>query len=569
MKHQLLARKSLEALRAEMEGEDRLHRVLGPWQLTSLGVGAIIGAGIFVTTGQAAADTAGPAVMLSYCVAGLGCVLAAMCYAEFAAMAPVAGSAYTYAYATLGELFAWIIGWDLVLEYAMSGGVVAADWTKYFNELLLVLFDWQIPTAISSDPFSTPGAYLNLPAVLIMILVTIVLVIGIRESAATNTLLVSIKVGVVLFVIGVGMFYVDPANWNTIPVEQRIVNDTGEFLRRNQQFAALVPENERDHLSGSELLKSYPAIADQLDAAAVAEVKELRSPAGAWGMLGTLGVHRWLAPLDEKTRTPFMPYGLSGVMIAAAAVFFAYIGFDSISTHAEEAKRPQRDVPIGILASLALCTLLYFGVSAVITGMEPYPQIDRHAAIAAAFRRLAQQQQSIWLRISALLIAVGALAGMTSVLLITFLSQARIFLAMARDGLLPHSVFGAIHPRFRTPHVSTMLTGSLMTVVTAFTPIGVLFEMVNIGTLLAFAIVCASVWMLRIKRPDVQRPFRCPLVHVFAPLGILVNVTMMLFLPWQTWLRLVGWLAIGLTIYFTYGWRHSLLGRNTPSVPTA
>jgi APA family basic amino acid/polyamine antiporter len=248
-------------------------------------------------------------------------------------------------------------------------------------------------------------------------------------------------------------------------------------------------------------------------------------------------------------------------MVAAAAVFFAYIGFDSISTHAEEARLPQRDVPFGILASLAICTLLYFGVSAVITGMEPYPQIDRHAAIAAAFRKLAVQEQSIWLRLSAFLIATGALAGMTSVLLITFLSQARIFLAMARDGLLPQSIFGAIHPRFRTPHVSTILTGVLMTVVTAFTPIGVLFEMVNIGTLLAFAIVCASVWLLRMKRPDAERPFRCPFVHVLAPLGVVVNVIMMLFLPWQTWVRLVGWLAIGLVIYFCYGWRHSLLGR--------
>jgi APA family basic amino acid/polyamine antiporter len=476
-------------------------------------------------------------------------------------MAPVAGSAYTYAYATLGELLAWIIGWDLVLEYAMSGGVVAGEWTKYLNELLVVVFDWQIPERFSSDPFTNSNALFNLPAVLIMILVTTVLVIGIRESAATNTLLVAIKVGVVLFVIGAGMFYVDPANWTTIPVEQRIVTDTGEFLRRNPQLATLVPENERDHLNGSDLLEKYPAVAERLDDKTIEEVKGFRSPAGAWGLLGTLGVHRWLSPLDERTRTPFMPYGLSGVMVAAAAVFFAYIGFDSISTHAEEARNPQRDVPIGILASLGICTLLYFGVSAVITGMEPYPTIDRHAAIAAAFRKLAVQEQSIWLRISAFLIATGALAGMTSVLLITFLSQARIFLAMARDGLLPPGIFAAIHPRFRTPHVSTMLTGGLMTVVTAVTPIGVLFEMVNIGTLLAFAIVCASVWLLRVKRPDAERPFRCPFIHVLAPLGIVVNVIMMLFLPWQTWVRLVGWLALGLVIYFSYGWRHSVAGK--------
>ena len=558
---QLFARKSLEDLRAEMAGENRLHRVLGPVALTSLGVGAIIGAGIFVTTGQTAANTAGPAVMLSYCVAGLGCLFAALCYAEFASMAPVAGSAYTYAYATLGELVAWIIGWDLVLEYAMSGGVVAADWTKYLNELLEVLFHWRIPDALSSDPFSTPGAYFNLPAVIILLLVTAVLVIGIRESAATNALLVGIKVGVVLFVIGVGAFYVDPANWHSVPVDQRKITDAAEFLRRRPELQSLVAQSDRDSLDGAALLEKYPSLAERLNASEARQLEKLRSQTRSWGLLGTIGLHRWLQPIDERSRSPFIPYGVSGIMVAAAAVFFAYIGFDSISTHAEEARNPQRDVPVGILSSLALCTLLYFGVSAVITGMEPYPKIDEDAAIAAAFRKLAAQEQSVMLRISAALIACGALAGMTSVLLITFLSQARIFLAMSRDGLLPYKVFGVVHPRFATPHVSTIMTGLVMALVAAITPIGLLFEMVNIGTLLAFVIVCAAVWALRIARPEAHRPFRCPWIHLCAPLGIFVNVAMMLFLPLETWVRLVGWLALGLLLYFCYGWRHSVLGK--------
>jgi APA family basic amino acid/polyamine antiporter len=287
----------------------------------------------------------------------------------------------------------------------------------------------------------------------------------------------------------------------------------------------------------------------------------MKSEEKNWGMIALLGLHHSLATVDDKVRSPFMPYGLSGVLVAAAFVFFAYIGFDAISTHSEEARRPQRDVPIGILASLAICTLLYLGVSAVITGMEPYPIIDPDAAVAEAFNRLSQHHQSLPLRVSAGVIAVGALAGMTSVILITMLSQARIFLAMARDGLLPPRIFGAVHPRFRTPHRSTMLTGGILCVVTALTPIDVLTEMVNIGTLLAFVIVCASVLLLRIRRPDAPRPFRCPAVFVIAPLGIVVNITMMLFLPLNTWYRLVGWLVLGLIIYFAYGMRSSVLGR--------
>jgi APA family basic amino acid/polyamine antiporter len=510
MMQRLFARKSLETLLAEAAGENRLRRVLGPVSLTALGVGAIIGAGIFVMTGRAAREDAGAAIMVSFCVAGLGCALAALCYAEFAAMVPVAGSAYTYAYATLGELFAWIIGWDLILEYAMGCATVASGWSGHLDEFLLAAFGRQLPAAIANDPFSSPDAWFNLPAVIVMILVTTVLVIGIRESATTNAILVAIKLAVVLFVIALGWQYVDPANWTGIPVESREI----------------------------------PA-----------------DPMAKWGLIGLMGLNDWLLPLDDKVRSNFAPYGLSGIMLGASIVFFAYMGFDSISTHAEEAKRPQRDVPIGILASLALCTLLYLAVAAIITGMVPYRQINVRAAVAAAFTDRAIQEHSAILNVAAVIIAAGALAGITSVLLVTFLSQARIFLAMARDGLLPQGIFAAVHPRFRTPHISPMLTGAFICLLTAFTPMTTLQNMVNIGTLLAFVIVCAAVLILRISRPDVPRPFRCPLAYVLAPLGIAVNLLMMLFLPLSTWLRLFGWLAIGFVIYFAYGRRHSVLWR--------
>ncbi|HMP07307.1 MAG TPA: amino acid permease, partial [Lacipirellulaceae bacterium] len=280
-----------------------------------------------------------------------------------------------------------------------------------------------------------------------------------------------------------------------------------------------------------------------------------------WGMVGQLLGPETLQPLDDAVRSNFAPYGFSGIMLGAAIVFFAFIGFDSISTHSEEAINPQRDVPIAILASLAICTVLYVLVAAVITGMEPYYQIDVKAAIASAFRKQADARGSNMLRMSSLLIATGALAGMTSVLLVTFLSQARVFLAMARDKLLPHAIFGVVHPRFKTPHISTALTGLAVCVVAAFTPIEALEKMVNIGTLFAFAVVCPTVLVLRIREPDTPRPFRCPLPFLVAPLGILVNVGMMLFLPVSTWLRLAAWMALGLVFYFAYGYRHSILGR--------
>jgi APA family basic amino acid/polyamine antiporter len=610
---QLFARKTLEQLAEEAKGENRLRRVLGPVGLTSLGIGAIIGAGIFVMTGRVAANNAGPAVMVSYAVAGIGCALAAFCYAEFASMAPVAGSAYTYAYATLGELLAWIIGWDLILEYAMSCATVASAWSEYFNKLTDVLFGWEVPKYLSYDPFSYTGAWFNLPAVLILLAVTTVLVIGIRESAISNTILVVIKLGVVLFVIVMGVGYVNSSNWTKVPEEERkrpeefIIKDiadkyvkddehkTGEdetnraqklekaamaqyqvdranfVLKDLKEKEKLTPEAE-SRLNA--VVKKYtPDLPeDEKDKAAVTKILERSgkdAPAketDSWGLLGTLGLNHVLQPLDDSTRSKFAPYGISGIMLGAALVFFAFIGFDSISTHAEEAIRPQRDVPIGILASLAVCTVLYMAVSAIITGMQPYPTIDTKAAIAAAFDDRANLEGgSTALKASAALIAAGGLAGMTSVLLITFLSQARVFLAMARDGLMSQRVFGAVHEKFRTPHISTMLTGAVICVVAAFTPIQTLEAMVNIGTLFAFSVVCGAVLLLRIRRPDVHRPFRCPAVFLVAPLGILVNVTMMLFLPWQTWMRLVVWLAIGLVIYAFYGFAHSHIGKGLRS----
>uniref|UniRef100_A0A7C4QQA3 Amino acid permease n=1 Tax=Schlesneria paludicola TaxID=360056 RepID=A0A7C4QQA3_9PLAN len=559
----LFQRKPVEKLLAEMHGDQRLHRVLGPVSLTSLGVGAIIGAGIFAMTGRVAAEDAGPAVMLSFLVAGVACALAALCYSEFAAMVPVAGSAYTYTYATLGELCAWIIGWDLILEYAMSCAVVAAHWTHYFDEFLRILWGVQLPAAWTSDPF-TPvegvQAYCNLPAMVIIAAVTYVLVIGIRESALANTTLVVVKVGVVLFVIVLGAAYVQPANWTGVPPDRRRVADLGDYLARRPDIAQRVPAGAVTvYTDGKTFLERFPEATADLDAAERAKIAELPNDVKKWSLFAVLGVKQWLQRLDDDVRSPFLPYGFSGMMAGAALVFFAYIGFDSISTHSEEAVNPQRDLPLGILGSLGICTVLYLLVSAVITGMEPYPEIDTGAAMAAAFRKKAEGSANWLLRGSAGLIATGALAGMTSVLLVTFLSQARIFLAMARDGLLPRSIFAVVHPRFRTPHRSTILTGGVIALCAGFLPIRVLEEMVSIGTLMAFALVCLSVLLLRITRPEVPRPFRCPAVFVVAPLGAVVNVAMMLFLPTDTWLRLVIWLVLGLACYFLYGMWHSTL----------
>jgi basic amino acid/polyamine antiporter, APA family len=500
-------RKAIRDLVAHAEGEGGLRRALGPIGLTALGLGAIIGSGIFVMTGRVAADDAGPAVVVSFLVAGFACALAALCYAELASMVPVAGSAYTYAQAALGEIFAWMIGWDLVLEYAMSGACIASSWSHYLDEFLRAVCGFSIPPSLVHDPFSTPGAYLNLPAVMIMALVTALLVTGIKESARANATMVAVKVSVVLFIIVVGASFVTKENLFGVPVSAR---------------------------------------------------KPIEDAAEKWGMFSVMGIDRALVAIDDSVRSSFAPYGLSGIMLGSSIVFFAYLGFDAVSTHAEEAMKPRRDVPIAIIASLLICTLLYVAVATILAGMDPYPQIDTQAAAAAAFRRRAEATGSGVLRAAAALIATGALAGMTSVLLVTFLGQARIFLAMARDGLLPEKIFAAVHPRFRTPHRSTIAIGVITALVSGFTPITKLEEMVNIGTLTAFTVVCVAVLVLRVRRPDEPRAFRTPFVWVVAPAGIVTNLVMMMFLPVDTWIRLVVWLLVGMVVYFAYGRRGAL-----------
>jgi basic amino acid/polyamine antiporter, APA family len=587
----LFATKSLAQLDAEAKGENRLRRVLGPIGLTSLGIGAIIGSGIFVMTGEMTANAAGPSILVSFVITGVCCALAALCYAEFASMAPVAGSAYTYAYATLGELFAWIIGWDLILEYAMSAAVVAVGWSKYFNRLTQDLFGWQLPATLANDPFAKvdPG-WFNLPAVVILLTVTAVLVVGIRESAMANTTMVIVKIGVVVFVVIAGLFYFNKENWTEIPDWYRRFPEEHLFAANAEKYVeeqeglkghalsdrqkTLIEQTTARHKieiagkygSPEQIQKVETRFAGQLpskpeDVRAVEWILDIsrkeapQEAAKKWGVLGLLGVSETLAGFDDHTRNAFFPYGISGVMFGAAMLFFVYLGFDSVSTHAEEAVKPARDVPIGIIGSLVICTLLYMGVAAVLIGLKPYPDIDPDTGVASAFEEN---------NFAKILISFGGLAGMTSVLLITLLSQARIFLAMARDGLLPHRLFGTVHPRFRTPHVSTILTGVSMAAVAALTPISALEQMVNIGTYLAFIIVCTAVWILRYRYPDAKRPFRCPMIDFVAPAGILINLLSMLFLAPITWVRLFIWLGIGLLIYLLFGYHFSMLRRGNP-----
>jgi APA family basic amino acid/polyamine antiporter len=493
MSRGMFARKPLSKLIAEAEGERRLRRVLGPLTLTALGVGAIIGTGIFVLTGVAAHDKTGPALVASFVVAGMTCVFAALCYAEFASMVPVAGSAYTYAYATLGELFAWIIGWDLVLEYAVAAATVAHGWSHYAQDIA-GMFGVHLPLLFRNAPFdydattgalAATGAILDLPALLITALITVVLVRGIRESAALNTAMVIMKVLVVLFVIVAGAFFVKAENYHPF------------------------------------------------------------APYG-WGGLGVFGRVIWgeAGPGGQPR----------GMLAGAATIFFAYIGFDAVSVQAEEAQNPKRDVPIGILASLAICTLLYMAVSAVLTGMVRYDQMSVDAPVSHAFA-------AVGLAWAQFLIAVGAIAGITSVLLVMMLSQPRILMAMARDGLLPMRFFSDVHPRFRTPWKSTILTGVAVGAMASFLPLRVLAELVNIGTLLAFVIVCAAVLVIRKTHPHAERPFRAPGGAAVPILGIVSCLILMLSLPWENWVRLVVWLLVGFLIYFGYGRQHSVLGR--------
>jgi basic amino acid/polyamine antiporter, APA family len=509
LKQQLFATKSLKGLLDEMAGDHRLKRVLGPVTLTALGVGAVIGAGIFVSTG-AAARVNGPVLMLSYVIAGITCIFAALCYAEFASMAPVAGSAYTYAYTTLGELFAWIIGWDLVLEYAVGAATVANGWSSYFQKILHK-FHMDLPPFLSGPPYtyneehgtiveniiqrtnesgeviSSGHGFINLPAILIVIIITAVLVKGISESAGFNAFMVILKVAAVVFVILVGAFYVSPSNW------------TDNF-----------------------------------------------APKG-YGGFSVFGIKELSIGWDDQSGKAL------GMLAGSAIIFFAYIGFDSVSTHAEEARNPRKDVPIGIIASLVICTILYVAVVAVLTGMVPFRDIDEGAGVSSAFKTHLPWAEFI--------INAAGVAGITSVLLVMMLSGPRVFLAMARDGLVPKAFFADVHPKFRTPWKSTIAIGLFVSVLAGLLPITALLELTNIGTLFAFIIVCGAVLIMRRTNPNANRPFRCPLVPVVPILGIVFCLVLMLSLPVGNWIRLIVWLVLGLAIYFFYGRHHSVLGK--------
>ncbi|HEX9754469.1 MAG TPA: amino acid permease [Gemmatimonadales bacterium] len=490
----LWATKSIAALKAEAEevSERSLRRTLGPLNLVLLGIGAIIGAGIFVLTGQAAALHAGPAVPVSMVLVGIACAFAGLCYAEMASAVPVAGSAYTYSYATMGELVAWIIGWDLVLEYAAGAATVGVGWSGHLASLLQQL-GISVPARLAQAPiqwctsanvqagvagctevgWNPTGALINLPAVAIVAIMSTILVIGIRESARVNNLIVGLKVSIILLIVFYGLQHLTPANWEPF-----------------------IPPNT-----------------------------------GVWG-----------------------EFGWSGVLRGAGLVFFAYIGFDAVSTAAQEARNPQKDMPIGILGSLAVCTILYVVVSGVLTGMVSYTELNLPAPMAYAFEKVGSPR---WIRLS---IDVGAVLGLGSVILVMLLGQSRVFYSMSRDGLLGRWA-GQVHPRFRTPYLSTIYTGIAVSFATGLLPLQILGQLVNIGTLLAFVLVCAGVWILRRKRPELERPFKTPLMPFVPLMGILCCFGLMLTLPGDTWIRLLVWLLIGFVIYFGYGRKHSKLQR--------
>jgi APA family basic amino acid/polyamine antiporter len=484
MMKRLLATKTFDSITAEHR-DSQLKRTLGPWQLTALGIGGTIGTGIFVLTGLEAALHAGPAIVISFIIAGIGCVFAGLCYAEFSAMAPVAGSAYTYTYATLGEFAAWFIGWDLLLEYMFAAGTVAVGWSRYFVAFLN-LFGIELPSELTSAPFTTlddgitlttTGAILNVPAVVVALLTAGICYVGITQTSIFNTIVVVLKVAVILAVIGFGLAFVNTDNW-----------------------FPFIPENT-----------------------------------GNWG-----------------------DFGWSGILRAAGVIFFAYIGFDAVSTAAQETRNPSRDLPFGLLVGLLICTVLYILMSGTLTGLVPYQELNDAAPVVVALQAHPELQ---WLRVP---VVFGALAGLTSVVLILILGQARILLAMSRDGLLPPA-FGKVHRTFRTPNVATAVTGVVAALMAGLFPVGLLAELVSIGTLMAFILVCASVLVLRYTRPEVPRPFRVPMPWFTCLAGVGFCSLMALSLGIGTWLRLMVWMLIGVVIYFTYGRHHSVLQKSAPA----
>jgi basic amino acid/polyamine antiporter, APA family len=474
-----MARKSVADIvgSADVEGGHSLSKTLGATSITAMGIGAIIGAGIFVLTGTAAAQFAGPSIVLSFVLGGIACAFVGLCYSELAAMLPVCGSSYTYTYATLGEIFAWIIGWDLILEYAMGAATVAVGWSGYIVSLLHNV-GINFPPVLSTAPGTvikladgtTATGIVNLPAVLIIAILTTLLVLGTKESARLNNIMVAVKLVVVVAFIALGVFFIKPANWHPF-----IPPNTGEFGN----------------------------------------------------------------------------FGMSGILRGSAVVFFAFIGFDAVSTAAQEAKKPQRDMPIGILGSLVICTLLYILVAGVLTGLVPYADLNVPDPIAKGV-------DAIGLTWFSVLIKIGALTGLTTVILVLLYGQSRIFFTMSQDGLLP-PLFARVHPRLQTPHLSQILIGTIVAVVAALTPISVLGEMVSIGTLFAFILVCGAVIYLRRSDSGASRPFRVPAVPLVPVLGILFCLLLMAGLPLVTWVRLFVWLVIGLVIYVTYGRNHSKL----------
>jgi len=499
----LFTTKPLSLLQTESKSDHGLKRALSATNLTTLGIGAVIGAGIFVLTGQAAAQYAGPAIVISFIISGLACAFAGLCYAEFASMIPISGSAYTYAYATLGEFIAWIIGWDLILEYLFAAATVSVGWSGYVLSFLKdfgIFIPAQFTAATGSELYDIPGsgwktltpelsqhlsssgiqldslqhitAIFNLPAMVIVALITVLLVVGIKESASFNNVMVIIKVLVIIMFVAIGFAFVKVGNWHPF-----------------------IPKNT-----------------------------------GEWGH-----------------------FGWSGILRAAGVIFFAYIGFDAVSTAAQEAKNPQRDMPIGILGSLGISTVLYILVAIVLTGIVSYTFLNVADPIAVGVDSMGAGM--FWLRP---IIKIAAIAGLSSVILVMMMGQPRIFFTMSKDGLLP-PVFSKVHPKFKTPYVSTIVTGATAFILAGVLPISILGELVSIGTLLAFVIVCIGIWVLRVKKPDIERPFKTPLVPLVPALGALICLAQMLALPLDTWLRLIVWMAIGMVIYFTYGIRKSKL----------